>query len=617
AYETGRGKITVKSKIEYELSKGKDQMIITEIPFEVNKSLLVKKIDDIRIEKKIDGILEVRDESDKEGLRIAIDLKKDTDRNLILNYLLKNTELQISYNFNMVAIANRRPRLLGIKDMLTAYIAHQKDVITKRTNFDLNHAKERFHIVEGLIKALSILDEVIRVIRASKNKQDAQANLVKEFGFTDVQAEAIVILQLYRLSNTDVTALEVELRNLTTIIKGLNRVLENPEALMGVIKDELKKVKDEFALPRITEVKAEVTEIKIDTISLIPKEDVIVAVSSEGYVKRVSQRSYKASEDDTLLKEGDYIIGLYEMNTIDTLLLFTDLGNYLYVPIYEIPDTKWKELGKHISNIISITADESIIGSMPIYNFEEEAYVTLFTKLGMIKRTKICDYKVTRYSKPLTAIKLKDDDRVANITCAKGKNVMITTNNGYALWYGEDEIPVIGTKGSGVKAINLKDDTVVSGMIFDEGAEYVVVITDKGTGKRIRLRDLEKTTRARKGVLIIREVKTNPHKVVKAFVTDSKKMLGIKSISDIIIVKASELTIMDRYSTGTSICKSTVNDAFEVATLKDMQVSNNETKEEGASPETLNSEYKQLSLLDIDDNLDKIDDILDNISEDL
>jgi topoisomerase-4 subunit A len=615
AYTSGRGKIIVKSKVTFGNNKNISQIIITEIPYEVNKALLVKKIDDIRIEKKIEGIVEVRDESDKEGLRIAIDLKKDADSNLILNYLLKNTELQVSYNFNMVSIVNRSPRLLGIIDMLKAYIEHQKSVVTKRTQFDLEHAKARFHIVEGLIKVLSILDEVIATIRASKNKADAENNLVIKYGFSEIQAEAIVTLQLYRLTNTDVIALQDELKNLNTIIKGLNKIIEDERALMKVIKDELLKVKSEYAVPRLTEIRESVTEIKIDTTSLIPKEDVIVVVSKEGYVKRVSKRSYNASEDETTLKDGDYPIGLYEMNTLDTLLLFTDLGNYLYVPVYEIPDTKWKELGKHISNIISISADENIIGSIPIYNFDDEIYVTTFTRLGMIKRTKISDFKVSRYSKPMTSIKLKEDDKVANITYSSSPNVLITTSNGYALVYSIEEVPAIGTKGSGVKAINLKDDFVVSGSLFNN-EEYLAIITDKGTGKRIRLKEIERTSRARKGIIIIREVKTNPHKVIKAFVTDSKGMFGIKTSNDIITVKASELTIMDRYSTGSNISKGGIADAFLMSSIKETEQEIEEVTTESA-PTTEQTEYKQLSLLDIDQDLDKIDDMLDNLGEEL
>ena len=616
AYEKGRGKIIVKSKVAIETTKGKKQIIITEIPYEVNKSLLVKKIDDIRIDKKIDGIAEVRDESDKDGLRIAIDLKKEADSTLILNYLLKNTELQTSYNFNMVSIVNRRPRLLGIREMLKAYISHQVEVVTRRTIFDLEHAKTRLHIVEGFIKALSILDEVIKTIRASKNKSDAENNLVREFGFTEAQAEAIVTLQLYRLSNTDVTALEEEYKNLNIIIKGLTKILEDKASLMKVIKDELTKIKEEYGKPRITSIKEKITEIKIDTVDLIPKEEVIVVVTKEGYVKRVSKRSYSASEEDTLLKEGDYIVGIYEMSTLDTVLLFTDLGNYLYVPVYEIPDSKWKEMGKHISNIISIKSDENIIGSVPVYDFEKEEYITIFTKLGMIKRTKISDYKVTRYSKPMMSIKLKDKDKVASISYGNDSNIIIATSEGYGLWYKSDEVPVIGTKGSGVKSISLKDnDYVVSGNVFEE-VDYLVVITDKGTGKRIRINDLEPTTRARRGVLIVREVKTNPHKVLKTFAISSKSNIGIKTSKDIITFKVSEFTIMDRYSTGSSISKTKIKDAFEIALLQgknDLKDDQKEVEEDSKS----NDAYKQLSLLDVDDNLKQVDSLLSNVNDNL
>ena len=341
AYETGRGRLIITSKTNL----AKNKIIITEIPYEVNKANLVKKIDEIRIDKKIEGISEVRDESDKTGLQIAIDLKKDADANTILNYLFKNTELQISYNFNMITIVNRRPMLLGLLGILDAYIAHQKEVIFKRSEFDLAHAKARYHIVEGLIKAISILDEVIKTIRESINKADAIENLVIKYEFTNEQAEAIVNLQLYRLTNTDVAVLEEELSNLTKIIKALEEILKDPEKLNAVIKEEMRRIKKEYGTERKTQIQDEIEEIKIDNTIMLPKEDVIVVVTKEGYVKRVSQRSYASSNgEDTMLKENDYIVGIYNMNTMDTLLVFTNLGNYLYIPVYEITECKWKEL---------------------------------------------------------------------------------------------------------------------------------------------------------------------------------------------------------------------------------------------------------------------------------
>jgi len=603
AYETGKGKIIIKSKVRIETIKGKTSIIVDEIPFEVNKAMLVKSIDEIRIDKKIDGILEIRDESDREGIRIAIDVKKDANTDLILNYLYKNTELQISYGINMIGIVNRRPKLLGILDMLDAYIAHKKEITIKKNEFDLMHAETRMHIVEGLIKAISILDEVIKVIRSSKNKSDSEKNLVIELGFTERQAKAIVELQLYRLSNTDITDLEEEMKNLNIIINTLREILNDEEKLKNFMKDELRKIKKEYATPRKTEIRDEITEINIDREALIPKDDVIVVVTKDGYVKRVSNRSYASSKDeDTLVKDGDYVIGVYEINTIDTLLLFTNLGNYLYVPVYEIPDSKWKELGKHISNIIPLKEEEQIISSMPVYDFSKEIYITTFTKYGMIKRTLLNDYKISRYSKPVTNIKLKDDDVVVNVSYEPYKNTLVITNTGYALEFNIEEVPVTGLKSSGVKSIKLKDDYVVSGLLYDDSYDYFAIITDKGTGKRLRLTDIEKSVRARRGNLIIREVKTNPHRVVKVFKV-RKELIGIKNNNDIDIIKSSELPIMDRLSTGSNISKS-INDAFLVKELESDKIY--DVKEV--------YEEKNISLEEIDNKILTIDDFLKEIN---
>lgn len=596
AYQTGRGKVNIRSKCEFVKEGGKDQILITEIPFDVNKASLVKRMTDIKLDKKIEGIAEVRDESDREDpVRIVIDLKKDANKDLILNYLLKNTDLQISYNYNMVAIINRRPMTIGILPMLDAYITHQKEVITRRTQFDLRTAKKEMHITEGLIKALSILDDVIKTIRASKNKSDAKQNLVDKYDFTVEQAEAIVMLQLYRLTNFDITELEERFQKLKLVIQGLEIILNDPERLKAVQKEELKAIKKEYATARKTEIRDEVTEIKIETTHLISKEDVIVVVTKEGYVKRVSTRSYDENTP-TILKEGDYLLGTYKMSTLDTLLLFTNLGNYLYVPVYELPDLKWKELGKHISNIIKISAEETIIGSQAVADFDKDIYLTLFTKNGMIKRTMLVDFKLQRYTKPVTAIKLKDDDQLVNVTYEQGDNVFIATLNGYGLRYLTEEVPITGTKASGVKAITLKNDEVISGHVFN-GEEYLTVITHKGTGKRVKLSEFECISRGRKGVQIIREVKTNPYYILKTFITTHKSYLGIKTKDEIIQMKLTELPIMDRYGTGSNISKQSILDVFEITCLKE-----NETIEE--EPE--------IDLKQIDDQIMTIDDFLDD-----
>jgi len=601
ALTTGRGKVVVRSKSHFVKEKHKEQIIIDEIPFEVNKAMLVKKISEIAIEKKIDGIQEVRDESDRKSpVRIVIDLKKDVNKDLILNYLYKNSDLQITYNYNMVAIVNRRPMTLGILAILDAYIAHQKEVITRRTEFDLNFARNRMHIVEGLIKAISILDEVIKTIRSSKNKSDAKINLQNKYGFTEKQAEYIVMLQLYRLTNSDIDELNKEFENLKLVIAGLEAILADPEKLKSVMKNELRKIKQEYATPRKTEIKDEILDISINEEEMIPKEDVIVVVTHDGYIKRTSKRSFKSDEEPTL-KDNDYIIGLYELNTLDTVLLFTSLGNFLYIPVYTIPDIKWKDLGKHVSNIIKIESNENIVSCIKVTNFDTDMDITLASRDGMIKRTKLSEFKLLRYTKPVNCMKLKDDDILIDAFVSLYNNIFVSTSSGYGLWFDITEIPIVGLKASGVKAINLKDDVVVSVNNFGE-VDYISIITNKGTGKRVKISEFEKSTRARRGLMIVREVKANPYEIVKTFTLDAKEFIGIKT-SVLETLKLTELSIMDRYSTGNSITKEMIIDAYPLVKL---------VKKEDKEESIINEEVSKPrpSLKEIDERLLTIDDFL-------
>lgn len=607
AFTTGRGKVVVRSKIHEEESKGKISLVVTEIPYEVLKVNIVKKIDEIRIDKKLDGLLEVRDESDKEGLRIVIDIKKEANKDLILNYLYKNTELQTSYNYNMIAIVNRCPKLLSLIDIIDAYILHLKEVLTNRTKFDLDHAKLRFHIVEGLIKAISILDEVIRVIRASKNKSDAKENLVKEFDFTIEQAEAIVTLQLYRLTNTDITLLEDELKDLNLKIETYNKILTEEEALKYIMKKELKAIKDEYDVPRKTVIEDHLEEIKINEEDMITKEDVVVLITKDGYVKRTSKRSYNSSNDEPLLKENDYVLGLYELNTIDTVLIFTNLGNYLYLPVHEIPDIKWKVLGKHISNIIKLEENEKIVSIIPVIDFNINKEVVIASKLGMIKKTPLKEFKVSRYSKAISCMKLKDNDEVIDAKLNNFNDIMISTSSCFSLWFDESEIPSSGIKSSGVKSMTLKNDEVVSMNIFDKTLEYVTIFTDNKTAKRVKLEDFEKSTRARRGLLILREVKTNPYNIKNVFVTNTKAIFGLRFNDRIEKIKNTDLPILDRYKTGTTISKEKYLDVFEIQNLTTKEKIE-EDKEEVVR--TVIKEPTQISLLEIDDELKKVDDML-------
>ncbi len=591
AFKTGKGKVIVRSKYEVVKEKGKEKIVITEIPFDVIKQLLVSKIEGLRIDKKIEGIAEVRDESDREGLRIVIDLKSGASSDLIINYLLKNTDLQISYSYNMVTIVNRAPKTLGILEILDAYIAHQREVIIRRTKFDLSVKEKRLHIVEGLIKCLSILDEVIKVIRASKNKSDAVDNLVKEFAFSFEQAKAIVELQLYRLTNTDVVALEEEMAALKKLIEALNAILSDEEALKYVMKKELKLIKKEYATERKTEIVDEIAEIKLDMQSMIPKENVCVIVTNEGYIKKVSSKSYSQSDGETLLKPGDYVTNIFETTSLDNLILFTNLGNYLFVPVHKIFEAKWKELGKHVSNIVPLQESERIINS---FILENNKILTLFTKNGVVKKLLMDDLIVTRYNKTMAAIKLKDDDELVSVSYSNTDTIIIT-NNGYYLRYATSEIPLMGPKASGVKGIKLTDDYVIYGTNYSIDDEYITIFTNNNTSKRIKLSELKELTRAKKGSMLIKKNKTVEYKIVNAYITNAKDTIIIKKDSEITEIKNSEIPIMDLNSNGSNLTKGHV-DKYDIKyePLKIVNSKENNDKEE----EVNDSNNKQMSLDD-------------------
>lgn len=561
AYNKGKGKVIVKAKAEIVTSKNKKQIIIHSIPYEVVKEQLVKKILDIKADKKIEGINDVIDESDHANLaRLVIDLKPQADAELILNYLYKNTDLQINYNFNMVAIVNRRPKLVGVLDILDAFIAHQKEVITRRTRFDLNEANFRFHILEGLLKAISILDEVIATIRASKNKSDAINNLVSKYEFTFDQAKAIVELQLYRLTNTDIEEIKAEMAKLEKNISIWTQILNNEDALKYVMKTELKAIKKEYGNERRTEIRDEITEIKLDMKSMIPKENVIVIVTNEGYIKKVSLKSYNSSNDEkTMMKPGDFVKGFYEVSTLDNIILFTNQGRYLFIPVHAIPEVKWKELGKHVNSVVMISPEEKIISSLVLENNDD--IIILATKNGLVKKSKLEDFIVSRYSKPITAIKLKDDDELVSVE-KDNANVVLVTKNGYYLKYDSSEIPVVGPKAAGVKGINLKDDELVSLSSFSGNDEYLNVFTNNRTAKRIKISELTTLSRAKKGNLLMKKVKSAVYYIIKAFITNSRDIICLEFDNEIKEIKNSDISIMDLASTGSSISKYNLEEIF-------------------------------------------------------
>ncbi|RNF41131.1 DNA topoisomerase IV subunit A [Planococcus salinus] len=559
AYETGKGKIIVRSKADIEPIKGgKEQIVITEIPFEVNKANMIKKIDDYRFDRKLEGIADVRDETDRTGLRIVIELKKDVQATGILNYLYKNTDLQVSYNFNMVAIHKRRPTMMTLPTLLDAYIEHQKEIVTKRSEYDLQKANDRMHIVEGLIKALSILDKVIKTIRASKDKRDAKNNLRESFDFSEAQAEAIVSLQLYRLTNTDITDLQKEESDLRKLIDELTGILTSPAKLKKVIKKELAGIRKQFAEPRRSIIEDKIEEITITREVMIPSEEVVVSVTKEGYVKRTSIRSHAASNgQDFAMKESDYLLFEGNLNTQHTILIFTTGGNFVYQPINELPDIRWKDLGQHLSSIVPLDANESILAVYPVEDFDQDATVLTVSKLGQVKRSALKDYHVQRYSRAIKTMNLKKGDSMIFAGLMTTQNeLFIGTHNAYGVRFPVEEIPVTGLRTAGVKGVNLKDDdyAVSAVMIDSEEKQDLVVVTHRGAAKKMKLQEFETGSRAKRGVVMLRELKSNPHRVVGVIGAGGGEEILLETAKGVRSpLPVSNLKTVDRYSNGSFI----------------------------------------------------------------
>ncbi|AIG65400.1 DNA topoisomerase IV subunit A [Weissella tructae] len=578
AYEDGRGRIIVRSRTNIKpLKGGKSQIEVTEIPYEVNKSALVKKLDEIRLNKDVAGITEVRDESDREGLSIVIELGKEANVDGILTYLFKKTDLQVTYNFNMVAIHNQRPERVGLKQALVAFLEHQVEIITKRTEYDLKKALNRQHIVTGLIKMMSILDQVIATIRGSKDRKDAKNNLVQTFDFTEVQAEAIVTMQLYRLTNTDVTQLEAENTELSEKIQHFNLVLSDPKALRKVLRDELKAIKKEYATPRLSTIEAEVEELKIDQNVTVVTEDVMLLVSKGGYVKRSSIRSYNASGDDNGLREDDDVVFMQEVNTLQHVFMITDRGNVIYRPVHEIAEMRWKEPGEHLSQTITgLNPDELIIAVKvvaDVVNLPGEWLVA--TQSGLIKRTQFADLAPrSNYRKKATpVIKLKTDtDSVVGLQWFNpnehtASTIVLTSYQGNGLRYDLSEVPTTGARTAGVKAMSLEaEDDMITGMgiVSESDTQALALITNRGAFKWMAIDELPTTSRARKGVAIMRELKKEPHRVVASAVLDQKApnpLTIVTGMDKVFTINPLDYPLNQRYSNGSFVIDAAVDGA--------------------------------------------------------
>ena len=583
AYETGKGRVVVRSKTEIEkLKGGKEQIVITEIPYEINKANLVKKIDDVRVNNKVAGIAEVRDESDRDGLRIAIELKKDANTELVLNYLFKYTDLQINYNFNMVAIDNFTPRQVGIVPILSSYIAHRREVILARSRFDKEKAEKRLHIVEGLIRVISILDEVIALIRASENKADAKENLKVSYDFTEEQAEAIVTLQLYRLTNTDVVVLQEEEAELREKIAMLAAIIDDERTMYNLMKKELREVKKKFATPRLSTLEDTAKVIEIDTASLIAEEDTYVSVTKAGYIKRTSPRSFAASTIYEIGKrDDDRLIFVQSAKTTQHLLMFTTLGNVIYRPIHELADIRWKDIGEHLSQTITnFETNEEILYAEVVDQFDDATTYFAVTRLGQIKRVERKEFSPWRTykSKSVKYAKLKDEtDQIVAVAPIKLDDVLLISQNGYALRFNIEEVPVVGAKAAGVKAMNLKEDDVLqSAFICNTSSFYL--LTQRGSLKRVSIDEIPATSRAKRGLQVLRELKNKPHRVFLAGAVAEQGFVGdlfsteVEENDQTLLVQSNKGTIYENRLQDLNLSERTSNGSFISDTISDEEV---------------------------------------------
>ncbi|XEC92657.1 DNA gyrase subunit A [Paenibacillus tarimensis] len=565
AYSNGKGRIYIRAKTEIEQMRGgREQIVIAEIPYQVVKSRLVTAMENIRLEKKVEGIAEVRDESGRNGLRIVVELKKDADAQGILAYLFKKTDLQVTYNFNMVAIVNKTPKQLGLKDMLSAYIDHQKDVVTHRTKYELEKAEDRAHVLEGLVKALNILDDVIAAIKASKNRQDAQNNLVQKFGFSERQADAILTLQLYRLTNLEITSLEKELKDIAKRIAYYRSILDKEQKLLGVIREELLEIKEKYGIDRRSEIRGEVEELKVNLEVMVTPEDVLVTLSNEGYIKRTSMLSFTRSGgelDSAGVKEGDIVRHLLEVNTIDRLLLFTRKGHYFILPVHEIPDFKWKDNGTAVVNVVPLAKDDSIVQVIPVKDFEKaHATLVFVTRRGQVKRSELKEYQSNR-STAIAACKLAEGDEVVKVQLSDGtKDILLVSRHGMSIRFHESEVNSMGRVSSGVRGIQLKENDEVVSAVWVEGEEgELLVISDLGFAKRTLLLDYPQQGRGGKGVQTFefkegKRVRSNGDVLVGAVWCTEEQMLVLVTQSGQHHIASSEKApLEERKSIGRSI----------------------------------------------------------------
>ena len=560
AYLTGRGSIKVRSRSEIEpMNNGKNRIVVTEIPYQVNKARLIEKIAELARDKKIDGITDLRDESDRKGMRIVIELRRDVNPQVILNQLYKNTQLQDNFGVIMLALVDGMPKILTLKQALNHYIDHQEDVVTRRTKHDLKRAEERAHIVEGLKIAVDNIDEVIKIIRSSYNDAESKERLNQRFGLSDRQAQAVIEMQIRRLTGLAREKLEEELAELYEKIAYYRSILADETKLLGIIKEELLQIKEKYSDVRRSQISS--NEDKLELEDLIENEDVVITISHTGYIKRMPSDTYKSQKRGgrgitaMTTKEEDFVEQIFTTSTHNFLIFFTNKGKCYRLKVYEIPEAGRQAKGTAIVNLLNITGDEKITTVIPLKKFDDELFLMAATKMGVVKKTPLAEYDTSRRD-GIIAINLEDHDELIGVQLTDGKQDMIlVTAGGQAIRFAEEEARPMARATKGVRGIKLMDDDYVVGMevVRDEGD--LLVITANGYGKRTPLEEYRQQARGGKGVFTVRPSARNGEIVGALVVKDDEEIMVISKEGIIIRIKVSEISTMGRTTQGVTIMK--------------------------------------------------------------
>ncbi|HOK69903.1 MAG TPA: DNA gyrase subunit A [Bacillota bacterium] len=558
AYHTGRGSIKVRARARIEpMSGGRHRIVVTEIPYQVNKARMIERIAQLARDKRIEGITDLRDESDREGLRIVMELKRDANPNVVLNQLYKHTTMETTFGAIMLVLVDNEPRVLNLKEMLHYYIEHQKEVVTRRTQYDLSKAEERAHILEGLRIALDHIDEIISLIRASRTREIAREGLITKFGLSDRQAQAILEMRLQSLTGLEREKIEQEYEEMCALIAHLREILGNEQLLLGVIKDELIEIRDKFGDPRRSEITQDFSELEIE--DLIAAEDVVVTMSNQGYIKRLPINAYKAQRrggkgvTGMATREEDFVEHLFITNTHDTILFFTNMGKVYSLKGYEIPEAQRHARGTAVVNLIELDPGEAVTALMPVSKFDEDVYVFMATKNGTVKKTELSAFANIRRS-GIIGISLAPDDELIAVRMTGGDDeILLVTKDGMSIRFRQDNVRAMGRTAAGVRGINLDKGDAVVGMDIARDNADVLIITSAGYGKRTPVVEYRPQNRAGKGLKACRLTNKTGNIVGVKLVREENEMMLTTMAGYVIRFQISDVPRMGRLTQGVKV----------------------------------------------------------------